>query len=301
MAPPPYRLLRRRSLSPLVITCEHASRRLPAGIPRTGLAELLACHRGWDIGVWEVAREVSRRLAATAIGGRYSRLFVDLNRDPSDPTLMLTEVDGRPVPINRRLTPREAGRRVRLAHAPYHAEIDRQMARRSAARVSPLLISFHSFTPVLNPARRRFDVGVLFADHAPLARRLGAALVRQGFSLRFNRPYSGLEGLIYAAARHGSFHRVPYLELEFNQKLLGTPPRCRIVGARAAGAIAEILAEVRAEAIRIGRTTARGDRIRPRAEEILVALPWAGTRGRASGSLRGPPPRTPSRTGSAGR
>ena len=234
----PYRILRRRSLSRILITCEHASRRLPASCPRTGAGELLACHRGWDIGIWEVVGEVSRRLKATAIGGRYSRLFADLNRDPSDPTLMVREADGRIVPFNRSLTPREAGRRVRLVHAPYHAEIDRQVARRVAARVTPILISFHSFTPFLNPARRKFDVGVLFADHAPLARRLGAAIARADFSVRYNRPYSGLEGLIYAAARHGCAHRVPYLEIEINQRLLGTPRSCQTVGARLAPVLA---------------------------------------------------------------
>ena len=245
MSRPPYKLLRRRSLSRLVITCEHASRALPAG-PALDRAsrEMLRCHRGWDIGIWEIVREVSGRLGATAIGGRYSRLLADLNRSPSDSSLILPEVDGVRLPFNARMTPREAGRRVQRIHAPYHTEIDRQLARRAVAGVLPFLISFHSFTPYLNPRRRRFDVGVLYQDHQDLARALGRSLERCGFSVRYNRPYSGLEGLIYAASRHGSNHRVPYLELEFNQRALDSKGNCRGVARGAAKAIDELLQEI---------------------------------------------------------
>src|SRR5262249_38303771 len=120
-----------------------------------------------------------------------------------------------------------------------------QLARRVAARVRPFLVSFHSFTPLLNPRRRRFDAGVLFRDHPRLARRFGRALEQQGFSVRDNRPYSGLEGLIYAAARHGSSHRVPYREREINQRLRGRPTACRGVARRAAAALAALLASSR--------------------------------------------------------
>jgi len=242
----PYHLLRGRRLSRLLITCEHASRALPPGIDTGGreAQAILRTHWGWDIGIWDVARIVSRRLDATAVGGRYSRLVVDLNRDPNDPTLFRREADGIALPFNARLSPREAGRRVMRIHAPYHAEIDRQVARRTAKGVRPFLLSFHSFTPDLNPRLRRFDAGVLYSDHARLGGRLGRELARQGFSVRYNRPYSGREGLIYAVARHGSNHRVPYLELEINQRGLGTPGERRRVGLRVAAATASFLASL---------------------------------------------------------
>jgi predicted N-formylglutamate amidohydrolase len=86
----PYHLLRGRRLSRLLITCEHASAALlpgmEAGAPR--VEALLRTHWALDIGIWDVARIVSRRLDATAVGGRYTRLVVDLNRDPNDATLI---------------------------------------------------------------------------------------------------------------------------------------------------------------------------------------------------------------------
>jgi predicted N-formylglutamate amidohydrolase len=66
--------------------------------------------------------------------------------------------------------------------------------------------------------------------------------MRQGFSVRYNRPYSGREGLIYAVARHGSNHRVPYLELEINQRLLADAAGRRRTGLRVAAATASFLA-----------------------------------------------------------
>jgi predicted N-formylglutamate amidohydrolase len=240
----PYHLLRGRRLSRLLITCEHASRALLPGMKAGGrpVEDLLRTHWAWDIGIWDVARIVSQRLDATAVGGRFSRLVVDLNRDPTDATLIRKQAEGIALPFNARVSPREAGRRVLRIHAPYHAEIDRQVARRTAKGVRPFLLSFHSFTPFLNPRRRRFDAGVLYSDHARLGGRLGRELALRGFSVRYNRPYSGREGLIYAVARHGSNHQVPYLELEINQRGLLTPADRRRVGSRVADATAAFLA-----------------------------------------------------------
>lgn len=72
----------------------------------------------------------------------------------------------------------------------------------------------------MSGVKRDFDIGVLFDAHVPLASALGEALVGVGFRVEYNEPYSGYEGLIYSAARHGRTHDVPYLELEINNLLL---------------------------------------------------------------------------------
>ena len=90
-----------RALTPWVLTCEHADNRFPH---RGGLSAddraLLKTHWGWDIGAWEVTREVSQRLGATAIGSIWSRLWVDLNRHVGDPTLVRQDAEGRPLAWN---------------------------------------------------------------------------------------------------------------------------------------------------------------------------------------------------------
>jgi predicted N-formylglutamate amidohydrolase len=230
--------LRSSAVAPLLLTCEHAGRLVPRPLRVDAATRaLLATHRGWDIGIWEVTRQVSAMLHAPAIGGRCSRLVTDLNRAPHDPTLALREADGVAVRFNRDAGAAEIAGRVRALHAPYHRAIDRQCRRLVRRGGRPLLVSMHSFTPLLNPARRRFDVGVLYAADAPLARRLGSLLAREGFSVRYNRPYSAFDGLIYAVSLHGARHGLPHLELEFNQRLLLAPRNRRLVAKRAARAL----------------------------------------------------------------
>jgi predicted N-formylglutamate amidohydrolase len=238
----PYRILRRRHLSPLLLTCEHASSAVPRYLrARRGDRELLESHRGLDLGAWEMARTLSQELRATAIGGRYSRLVVDLNRAPGDPALILPCIDGRRISFNAGLSARDVGRRVLRHHAPYHVEIDRQVALRVFAGVRPLLLSVHSFTPQLDGRARELDIGILYGVQGPYGRRLAGSLRRLGYRVAMNRPYSGRRGVIYAAARHGANYFIPYLELEVNQSLLRTSILARRVARRIAPSLADLI------------------------------------------------------------
>lgn len=220
----------RRGKALWVLTCEHGGYALPREYGTLGLARAdLRDHIGWDIGAAEVTKEVARRLRLPSVVSRYSRLLVDLNRAGEEASLIPEESDGRTVPGNRNLSEEERRRRLDRFHAPYHERVDRVIAKAlSDARGRPVrLLSVHSFTPILNGRARPFDIGVLFDDHEHLARRLGRALRAVAFTIRYNQPYSGREGLIYSARRHGRAHRIPYLELEINNALLRTPAAIR--------------------------------------------------------------------------
>jgi predicted N-formylglutamate amidohydrolase len=206
-----------------VLTCEHASCAVPRayrglGVPR----EKIRDHIGWDPGAHAVQREIARRLGAPLTASRWSRLLVDCNRDVGDPSLIVPVSDGVVVPGNARVSAAERRRRIALYHAPYHAAVDRMVAR--AKRRNPdaavQILALHSFTPVLGRDERRFDVGVLFDAYPVLARRLGRALAGLGWRVRYNEPYSGFAGLIYSARRHGEAHDVAYVELEINNALI---------------------------------------------------------------------------------
>jgi predicted N-formylglutamate amidohydrolase len=45
-----------------------------------------------------------------------------------------------------------------------------------------------------------------------------------------NEPYSGRNGLMYAAHLHGTSHGAVHLELELNQALISTPAAARKMG-----------------------------------------------------------------------
>jgi predicted N-formylglutamate amidohydrolase len=130
--------------------------------------------------------------------------------------LITTKSHGVHVPGNQRVDAMERERRIREFYWPYHEAVDAVLAQRPDA----FLLSVHSFTPVLNGRERRFDVGVLFDSFAAEAEQLGDSLAADGLTLRYNQPYSGLDGLIFSARTHGVRHGLRYLELEVNNRLL---------------------------------------------------------------------------------
>jgi predicted N-formylglutamate amidohydrolase len=221
MSARPFFSLYPQCVSPLLLTCEHATRRLPSGTPCDSDARrVLRSHWGWDPGAWDITRGVARALKASAVGGKWSRLYIDLNRQVGDPTLIRTHAEGVELPWNRELSIVEVERRLQELHVPYHGEIDRLVVRRLLHGIRPLIFAVHTFTSRLGRSRREFDMGVLYTDHKELAWQMGRGLRADGFEVRYNKPYSGLEGLMYAADRHGSHHRLPCLELEVNQERL---------------------------------------------------------------------------------
>ncbi len=208
---------------PLVITCEHASNRVEPPL----LADLDDCrwldsHWGWDIGAAAVSEELARLSNSVGVLADFSRLVCDPNRDPTDATWIRTEVEGSALGFNAGIDEAERIRRLRRYYDPYHHVVDSVLGERLAHSGDVLLLSVHSFTPHFGTESRSMEVGILFADYEPVARRLAAQLDQEGFVVALNEPYSGLEGLIFAANRHGREHGVIYLEIELRQDLIGT-------------------------------------------------------------------------------
>ena len=230
-----------RSVSPVLISCEHAFNRLPfsRGVGREQ-RRVLASHWGWDIGAWQLSLDLARHLGAGAIGGRWSRLLVDLNRRADDPTLLRGRAGNVELPWNLELDADEIERRVLTYHSPYHQEVDRLILRRLVRGVRPLLFAVHSFTPVYDGRPSPFEIGILYEHHRRAAHRLGRSLRESGLSVRYNQPYSGMAGMMYAVDRHGSHHRLPCLELEVNHDNVRTPAATRRLGAVVARALREL-------------------------------------------------------------
>ena len=144
----PFLLHNPRSVSTLLLTCEHATNRLPSFARRRGrLRAIMESHWGWDIGAWELTRELARRVRAGAIGGRWSRLLIDLNRRVTDSTLVRSTAGGVPLPWNDGIDVDEIERRVVAYHMPYHMQVDRLILRRLVRDVHPALLAVHTFTP----------------------------------------------------------------------------------------------------------------------------------------------------------
>jgi predicted N-formylglutamate amidohydrolase len=213
----PFHLLNPAGREGLVLTCEHASCRVPVEYDDLGLEpDELADHIAWDIGAGDLTRALAARFDAPAVLAGVSRLVIDCNRDLADADLIVAESHGIRIPGNGDLDDTDRGARIRGFYDPYHEAIDATLSTRPAA----WLVSLHSFTPRLQGRERRFDVGVLFDDHADDARRAGECLAEEGLIVRYNQPYSAFDGLIFSARTHGHRHGVRYVELEINNKLL---------------------------------------------------------------------------------
>jgi len=225
-----------------VLTCEHASKRIPREYASLGLARSqVSDHIGWDIGARAVQRCLSRTLPAPCVASSVSRLLIDPNRRIDEDTLIPQSSDEHAIPGNLGLTLGERARRIRLYHDTYHARVDTMVRR--ACRAAPgrvRLLSIHSFTPTMNGCVRDFDIGVLFDAHVGLAKGFGGALAAQGLRVRYNKPYSGYDGLIYAPKRHGEAHGIAYLELEINNILIRDERGIRRISAQIRRALGQL-------------------------------------------------------------
>lgn len=222
---------------PFVLSCEHATAELPEWEPDPADLAFLAAHWGWDIGAADLTRALCRRTGSCGVLARFSRLVCDPNRDPEEPSFVVAAIDGAPVALNRGVDAAERRRRRERYFDPYHAAIDRTLRARRARGGEFRLLAIHSFTPVWLGQPRPMEVGVLFDAHDEHAWRLEGALAAEGFAVALNAPYSGKDGLIYSARRHGRAHGLVYLELEVRQDLIESEVKARGVADRIARAL----------------------------------------------------------------
>lgn len=230
----------------LLVTCEHASGALPPGADLGLDPATLASHVSMDRGAAAVATHLAALTGAPLHLGRYSRLWVDLNRREGNAAAILDESYGVRVPGNVGLPPEARAARLARDHRPY-----RDAARGDAEALSAaggcLHLSIHSFTPALDPDRRAFDVGVLFDPRrdaeAAIARFLASGLAALGVSVRENEPYRGWpEGL--TSWLRETLADAPYagLEIEHNQSTLGDGAALEGAAARLASVVAAMVA-----------------------------------------------------------
>ncbi|MCU0837052.1 MAG: N-formylglutamate amidohydrolase [Chromatiaceae bacterium] len=200
-----------------VLVCDHASNRIPQRLGSLGLdAPQLAEHIAWDPGAAEVARRLAAELDAPLVLSGYSRLVIDCNRPLSHPGSIAEESAGVAIPGNRGLSPEERGLRVETLFRPYHNAIARLLDRRVGRPT--LLLSVHSFTPVLNGRARPWHVGVSHGRDPRLAALLLEALGSTG-DLRVgeNQPYPIEEAIDYTIPHHGEGRGLPSAMIEIRQ------------------------------------------------------------------------------------
>lgn len=236
----------------LVIVSDHASRRVPLALGNLGLApEHFDKHIAYDIGADAITRRLADRLNARAVLGTYSRLVVDLNRQPGDPGSIPAVSDRIPIPANQDLSDAQIAARYAALHAPYHAAVNREIA--AVWRLldkPPALFSIHSFTPTMNGQDRIWDIGVLWNKDPRLPVPLIEHLRQwEGLHVGDNEPYSGAE-LAYTIDTHGAAAGLSNCAIEIRQDHCATAEEASHWADILADALRPILAQPDVTAIK---------------------------------------------------
>lgn len=176
-----------------VVTCDHASNRVPDWVAGGDLGiapEDMARHIAWDVGAAGLARALGEALDSPVICSDFSRLVIDPNRGEDDPTLLMKLYDGTIIPANRHAGPDDLRQRLNRLYHPYHAAL----AGLAARREDTVILAIHSFTPCLKGrAPRPWHVGILYSHlderlSLPLIARLRA---EPDLCVGDNEPYAG--------------------------------------------------------------------------------------------------------------
>jgi predicted N-formylglutamate amidohydrolase len=242
--------------SALLFVCDHASNRLPAEYGSLGLSpDLFQSHIASDIGAAEVTRILADAFGAVAILACWSRLLIDLNRGPDDPTLVMKLSDGSMIGGNADADAAEVERRVAVFYAPYHDAIANEIAAMKRLGIVPIIISIHSFTPIWKGWKRPWEIGILWDRDDRVARPMLRHLEKAGFMAGDNEPYSGeLENdCLY---RHGTMLGLPHVLIEIRQDLIADSPAAQAVAHRLKVVIEAALAEMGPPAIQFTRPLA---------------------------------------------
>jgi predicted N-formylglutamate amidohydrolase len=216
--PPAFEVINPDASTPILLVCDHASSAIPAALGTLGLdAAALRRHIAWDIGAAELTRRIAARLKAPAVLAGYSRLVIDLNRQPGDPQSILRESDGVIVPGNCDLDPAAQEARAETFHWPYHHAVDQAFARLRREGPEPLFFSVHTFTPSLGGADRHWDLGVLWSWDPRMAVPLIELLRRHPcLHIGDNEPYSGKE-IAYTLNLHAGAAGLAHCAVEVRQ------------------------------------------------------------------------------------
>ncbi|HEX2139011.1 MAG TPA: N-formylglutamate amidohydrolase [Woeseiaceae bacterium] len=222
--PAPFVVHNAHSAEPVLLVCDHASRRLPKSVGDLGLDPAARrSHLAEDIGAGDLARRLAAALSATAVLAGYSRLVIDLNRDLLDSEAFLEYGDGVVIPGNRNLSQAERQARSDALYWPYHSAIRGQIRRLVAAGLAPAVIAIHSFTPVLNGVSRPWEIGVLWDTDRRVPDMLIERLRGEGYVVGDNEPYSGRSPQDFTIDHHAEAAGLPHAGIEVRQDLIDHP------------------------------------------------------------------------------
>lgn len=241
--PSPVHVTNAGGACPLLLIGDHAGRAIPRSLEGLGLTPAdMDTHIAWDIGVAGLGERLAARLDACFIRQTYSRLVVDCNRRPGAAAAMPQVSDGVTIPGNLGLDAEDIAARRAEIYQPYQDAIATELDRRAGRPT--ILVSLHSFTPVMQGFVRPWRMGVLHRGDSAFSSRVLALLQRElGEVAGDNEPYR-MDETDNTVPLHVDPRGLDYLELEVRQDLIADAP--------GQDEVADLVARLLIEALRPG-------------------------------------------------
>lgn len=185
--------------SNILLTCEHASKRIPKGFKNLGLTrkELNNAKDLYDPGSLDIMKNLQKKINASYIYSNVSRLVIDYNRRMdannkykdtfySCPLKLevLVEKNGKDelvkIPVNTFASEsdflREEVRRYEEYSKPYAEDGYKIIDKMRKEHDKNYVIMFHSFYPKYNGDIRKIDLAVLYGSSAVLGKKVSKSL-----------------------------------------------------------------------------------------------------------------------------
>lgn len=227
----PYRVIPASIASPIILLCDHASNRVPERLNNLGVAAPdLQRHFAVDVGAGALTEELAALLGCTAILCNFSRLVIDCNRKPEQPSAFTIEEDGVTIPGNYALSATDRQARIDAIFKPYHARIEQEIAQIEARVGRVCVVGVHSFTPQYRamPLPRPWQIGILW-HHDPATALALLTYLRNNTELEIgdNEPYAmrpkdGIS-VTYTLEHHAENANRPGVQLEVRNDEILTP------------------------------------------------------------------------------
>jgi len=207
----------------IILSCEHAGHVVPVAYRHLFARnrKVLTTHRGYDVGIAPLARQVARILGVPLLACQTSRLLIEPNRSLHHRDLFSE--------FSRNLPAADKVWLIEHLWMPHRDTVTESVAQAIGRHKRVLHLALHSFTPVLDGQTRTADIGLLYdpkrRPESDFARALQRVLQETtDLRVRRNYPYRGnADGLTTALRRLLDPDDYAGMEIEFNQRLLIGP------------------------------------------------------------------------------
>lgn len=208
-----------------LVTCEHATNYVPEAFAPCfkGAEFVLASHRGYDIGAREAAYQLAQGLHANLFVGEVTRLLVELNRSDDTPQLWSE--------FSADLSAKQKAHLMARYYYLHRDTVEQYIHRAIKLGLRVVHLSVHSFTPVLNGAKREVDLGLLFDPDRSFERKLAEiwllplARALPDLNVRANEPYHGCDdGFTTYLRTRFEEHQYAGMEIEMKNTLAESLP-----------------------------------------------------------------------------